>query len=214
DQLSNAAWAALQNPDYLPLKHLVTGYLEAQLLSVEPRLREMLKSPSAKNIPEFLRGTGGRLSRGEAYLQQPYRVYDMPRYFAGGHIFLFRSLVLWGHHLSFHLILTGEFAAKLGPVLITRRRQIPAEWILATHATPWVWDRAAPGWHTFANLSNDEIQLLSTKVPYCKISRFYPLSSVKQLPDLAAKNWQFWQDFFHEAEFDILLPTEDIGNAD
>lgn len=190
--LGKQEWAALEDRSYLPLKHRVTAYIEAQLLETGRRLQADLSSSVPGFLPDVLRQTPGRLSRGEAYLEQAYRVYDFPRFFDKEDFFLFRCLVLWGHHISFHLILSGRFAADWGPGLMKQTAEIAPDWRWATQADPWVWDQDAAGWIDLDHIESHELYRLGQGLPYCKFSRFLPLDNLPGLPQLGTENWAFW----------------------
>lgn len=61
----------------------------------------------AAALPEPVLRRRGKISRGENYRGLPYVILDYPAYFGKEGVFAFRSLLWWGHPLSFTFHLSG-----------------------------------------------------------------------------------------------------------
>lgn len=189
--LSAAEMAALQDRDFLPLKHRVSAKIDAALLHLRDLILPQLR---ASSLPPVLRDTPPKLSRGENYRQYAYRVLDCPRHFAGGDMLAFRSMVLWGHPVGFHLMLAGRYRRQYLPALLAHYSALPPGAWLARQETPWVWEAGAAGLLPLDQLSPAEVAEALDHCDYVKISYFLPLSAYSQLPAQGLAYWQAWQD--------------------
>ncbi len=106
------------NPDQLLLLSDTSFFIQKKL--VTERIIEMfgqLESEFATVIekyasvlPEPVLRRRGKISRGENYRGLPYVILDYPAYFGKEGVFAFRSLLWWGHPLSFTFHLSGCYS--------------------------------------------------------------------------------------------------------
>ncbi|GAB4403112.1 MAG: hypothetical protein OHK0039_01840 [Bacteroidia bacterium] len=197
DHLSAAELAALQDRDFLPMKHRIGEKLDRLLLDLRDEIGMTLASATDK-LPAVVRTTPGKLARGENYKHYAYRLLDMPRVFAGEDMLAFRSLVLWGHEVGFHLMLAGSYLQRYGSALMAQRQAFaPGAW-LAAHETPWVWERTVPGYLSLDQVSAETVSTICAQHSYLKISYFLPLDMLHETPRTGRAIWAQWQQLLEQ----------------
>ncbi|MEM8896451.1 MAG: hypothetical protein AAGC85_00035 [Bacteroidota bacterium] len=176
----------------MPLKQRISQKLEDMLSELHTQLN--INSLDSKyDLPESIFTQGPKISKGENYQTYSYRVLDFPRHIQQGDIFLFRSLALWGHHFSFHLILSGSYLEKYGKKLYTFSKSYPAGFYWVTDETPWDWIYQPQTYTPLNKMGKDEIEKAVHEQSFVKVTCFLPLESYKKMQKTGLQSWQFWQ---------------------
>jgi hypothetical protein len=131
----------IADTDFFPAKAAITDKVKA-LLS---HLREELKQELAVTrlaAPDGLDTTHGQLVKGEHLLDFPYQYLDFPKYFSLDEMFTFRTLVWWGHHIVFALMLNGRDLDRYKEQFLRVYDQLADQELhLLMTETPWEWRR-------------------------------------------------------------------------
>lgn len=181
--LSKEEFALLADPEVLKRKHRVQLKIEQLLLQSGQNLQQAISTGWQASKPP-------KLSRGENYQQQAYRVMDFPRMQEGESFFLFRSLVLWGHPIGFHLIVSGHFMERLAPAFLQHHQALPSHWYYGQQEQPWIWEAEAPGLTSCATTETSVLRIAVQKRAFLKISSFLPLQQYQALPAMSLTRWQ------------------------
>lgn len=192
-QLNPAEWELINDRDILPRKHQITAKMESLLLNLGDFLFHLHQEEShMSSLPP-------KLSKGENYHQQAYRVMDFPRMVDGKSFLFYRAVILWGHPIGLHLIGSGHFQRSLTHDLLQSVSSLSPNWQLATQETPWTWEAEAEGWKSLCKFEQETLQAELEGRSFFKISYFLPLV---QYLDLLEKG----QDLYKELRqvFSIL----------
>lgn len=181
-QLNTRELALLQDAKVLPLKHSVQQKLEQKLIQTGNTLKALKLSLEWES-------KAPKLSRGENYAQQAYRVMDFPRIQEEGGFLFYRTLVLWGHPIGAHLIVSGHFMERLVPRLLNNYQQLAPHWLLAAQDSPWIWESEAEGLLVCSTLSEENLNLEIEKRKFFKLSSFLPLDQYDRLADFSRDRW-------------------------
>ncbi len=127
--------------------------------------------------PEALNPDDSQLVKGEHLEDFPYQYLDYPRCFSREIKFTFRSLIWWGHHMVFALILEGGHLRRYKDNLITRFPSVADRHICVclSHSL-WEW-KHGPGYTL--ELTHDrrsEAAAVLSHRPCFKLARFVPLT--------------------------------------
>ena len=182
----------LQDRRFMPLKFSASQKIEMLLASLRSELVHALANP-ASPAPEALRKSGGKISRGENYHTYAYRVLDCPGIFQKEDIFAFRTLVLWGHHIGFHLLMTGDFKARYQARVLERRAQLDGDFFLSREEIPWQWFRNETEQLPLKSLSDTAMAEMFAARKFLKISTYLPLDRYAEIPTQGAAIWQAWE---------------------
>ena len=101
-----------------------------------------IESILVQNLPESVKAqlVVPKISKGEQYLQMPYRILDCPRIFKGNDIFAVRTMFLWGNYFSVTLHLSGVFLNTFRSKLIAAQQKLPATFYICIHNDQWQHD--------------------------------------------------------------------------
>jgi hypothetical protein len=152
------------------LEELHAG-LKADLAGVE------LLAPAGFEADRF------QFVKGEHLEHFPYQYLDFPKHFAGPDKFTFRSLVWWGHHVVFALILEGQGLLTYKQHLLNRYPAIAGRQLcLCLSPSPWEWKRGEGYTLALAPDRKPEVSAILSNRPFFKLARFVPMDD----PALAA----------------------------
>lgn len=185
--LSPEEWRVFQDLTFMPLKQQVWEKME-QLLE---DFSQVLSADLSPTLFPFEEKSGkAKISRGENYHSYAYRVLDYPRLHQGKEFLLFRTLILWGHPIGFHLILSENYRRKLGPTLPTRLLQLPQYWQISAQDSPWIWEPRETNLPFMHTLQEQEINRLLRERKFLKISRFLPLERYSEIGPIGRETWR------------------------
>lgn len=191
--LSPEELAVLQDKTFMPLKYSVSKKMEGLLTDLRTTLSQELNQ-SQLPVPETLRKSDGKISRGENYHTYAYRVLDYPSTFDKQDIFSFRTLILWGHHIGFHLLLTGKFKALYQTRLLENREQAPIDSFLSQADIPWHWLPGENRQLSFSGMDEADIQTVFAARKFIKLSVYLPLREYAAIPTRGLEFWQQWAE--------------------
>lgn len=172
----------LQDPSLLPMKARVCEKYEEQLDSLWNQYGEMLIGLKSTSFREIL-GAKGKISKGENYMQQAYRVLDYPSMLTRYDMLLFRTMMLWGDAFSWHFILAGKYLDRFRDRVCLNKYRIPKGGYLSCHDDPWVWHRNDKGWLPLDQMEYDELTEESAKRKFLKFSHFMDLEEYPRLKE-------------------------------
>lgn len=191
--LSPEELAVLQDKTFMPLKYSVSKKMETLLSNLRATLSQELNHTQLA-VPETLRKSDGKISRGENYHTYAYRVLDYPSTFDKQDIFSFRTLILWGHHIGFHLLLTGKFKSLYQTRLLENREQAPIDCFLSQADIPWHWLPGENRHLSFSGMDETDIQTVFAARKFIKISVYLPLGEYAAIPTRGLEFWQQWAE--------------------
>ena len=113
------------------------------------------------------------------------------KYFDGEVKFTYRTLLWWGHHIVFALILEGGRLAQYKKNLMNRYGDVADRGLsLCLGSTPWEWKRGEGYTMELTWERKSELQALLDRRSFVKLARFVPFDDpvVQQgrVPELAA----------------------------
>lgn len=186
-QLNPEEFDVFADRDFMPLKQKVWVKLEGILSILADRELRLLEEYQGL-LDIDLSQPFPKTSRGENYKSYSYRVLDFPRLLEKEDIFLFRCMVLWGHPIGFHLILSGKYQRAYAEKLLSARKHLPFPAYYAAQESPWIWESDAEG--LLALSSNSHID--HTLRDFCKLSSFIPLGDYRKIPDKGEDIFRTW----------------------
>jgi len=177
-QLSPKEFGIFSDDQFMPMKQKVWGKLEGILALLADKEMNLLRACSKKLIIPSSQ-PGPKISKGENYNSYSYRVLDYPRLLDINDMFLFRAMVLWGHPIGFHLILSGKYQEAYAEQLLLGLHTLPFEVQYAQQDTPWIWEDTAEGW---LDMTEDEWINPSDRA-FFKLSCFMPIGNYRKIPE-------------------------------
>lgn len=190
--LSPSELSVFMDKSYMPLKFIVLSKMETLLNELRQQIIDEIK-PVAQTFPPDFDVKTGKISRGENYKTYPYRVLDMPSAFKKKNIFTYRTVVLWGHHISFHLIVAGKYKEMLQDRLFAVAPAMPEALCLSKQASPWEWEFNPEEFIQARALQEDHVQEAVRQSDFIKITFILPLNRYQELAHVGLQVWKFWQ---------------------
>jgi len=191
DPLDPVELAVLKDREFMPVKLRVARKLEAKLKQVGQALQSEVET-HGRHLPEAARATPPKLSRGENYQSYAYRVMDYPRVFDKKDMLAFRSMVLWGHPVGFHLMLAGAYRDQYQEPLAQAIAHLPEGYLLSAQATPWRWEPSHDLLPAHQLTTETVAEVLSQRA-FIKVSYFLPLSEIEAMEKTALQVWRRFQ---------------------
>lgn len=183
----------LQDAGILPLKRRICDKMESWLSDLGTALETLVDNKNEGIFTEVW-ASSPRITRGDNYRGQAYRVLDYPRFIQGEDLFLFRTVLLWGHPIGVHLILAGKFKdicqGKWGGNL----PRLFEGSFLSVQETPWIWESDAPGLVSMEDLTEEGCLQLLVERSFLKVSHFMPLEDYADLVSRVCGIWSSWQN--------------------
>lgn len=98
------------DPQWILTKNLILKKAWSLLEHVQS-IQEIILT-EIKPLPENVKKTNAKISRGENYKGLPYLILDQPRYFKGDDILAIRTMFWWGNFFSVTLHVGGNMKVK------------------------------------------------------------------------------------------------------
>ncbi|MHA7101568.1 hypothetical protein [Roseivirga pacifica] len=127
-------------------------------------------------LPVSTHKAAAKATKGNLHYGYPFQVLDFPAQFEKQHIYTFRTVVWYGHHFSFNLILSGTFLKNHRPnwqVLLDK------EFLFSCGENIW----KEPLKDTeYIEITHNNHTLLTEKTSMCKEIRVSKRFNLNQLP--------------------------------
>jgi len=141
--------------------------------------------------PEGFNQKACQFVKGEHLEDCPYQYLDFFKHFDGEVKFTYRTLLWWGHHIVFALILEGGRLAQYKKNLMNRYGAVADQGLsLCLGSTPWEWKRGEGYTMELTWERKGELQALLDRRSCVKLARFVPFDDpiVQQgrVPELGA----------------------------
>lgn len=165
--------------------------------------------PYRAHLPAQLDTERGAMHQGEFYQDTyPYQLLDYPKYIrqaarGGGRapirtspegrlqLLLWRSICLWGHGWSCHLMLAGVVAEPLRQRLAERihaLKKLPV--LLDGCEDPWDWSPEPGSLPSLASLDEGELKRALLEAPVLKLSAYWPMAQQAAFMHDSLQLWQ------------------------
>ena len=128
-------------------------------------------------VPEGFDPATSQFVKGEHLEDFPYQYLDYPRFFTRDVKFSFRSLVWWGHHMVFALIVEGGHLRRYKENLINRFPSVADREIhLCLSHSLWEWKHGSGYTLEITKGRSSEVAAVLAHRPFFKLARFVPFS--------------------------------------
>ncbi|MEZ4827331.1 MAG: hypothetical protein R3C61_13790 [Bacteroidia bacterium] len=194
NQLTPQELEIFRDLDFMPLKARVWKKMESILGQLQPEIKTHLTSQPA--LPEVIRQSVGKISRGENYQSYPYRVLDYPNVFEGDNFLLFRTVILWGRPVGFHLILSGNWKHQLENTLLNGAPTLPAGFLLSAQSNPWIWEPQPDMQHEVSTAPADLLKKTLRDRAFLKLSVYLPVEAYTDIPRVGLQTWKTLESLF------------------
>lgn len=165
----------LADKDFFRKKAAISVKIKYLLEQFHHRLEsEIVSQPFL--APEGFDPKASQFVKGEHLEDFPYQYVDFPRFYTREEKFAFRSLVWWGHHMVFALIVEGPLVKQYRRNLFNRFSEV-ADRDLHLCLSPSLWEwKAGPGYTLgITHTRRSEIAAALDHRTFFKIARYIPM---------------------------------------
>jgi len=176
----------LQDQSFLLAKKKIDQKVSGLLLASQQALADRI-TQHAPPLTSGLSLQPRKISKGENYADMPYWVSDFPADMKGKDLWTYRTVVWWGHSISFNLILAGKFkeAVKLEMEGLMANGNY-----FAMSDSPWRLEFADENLRACSDLSANEMQTHFDKNSFVKVSRQENLENINNLVHLSVLSFE------------------------
>ena len=174
--LTSQEISLLSDTDFFSAKALISPKIRHLLERIHESFQHELKAHQLLT-PEDFDPDVCQFVKGEHLEHFPYQYLDYPRFFTKDVKFSFRSLVWWGHHMVFALILEGGHLQRYKENLINRFPSVADRDIcLCLSPSLWEW-KQGPGYtlELTRGRYSEAAAVLSNR-SFFKLARFVPFT--------------------------------------
>ena len=133
--------ALLADAQFFRKKAAITAKIRTMLEATHGALQNELEDLTLIVPPDFDPKLH-QLVKGEHLEDFPYQYLDCPKHFFGANKFTFRTLVWWGHHVTYALLLEGAEMGRYKRQLLGRFHQLAGKDLeLSLAPSLWEWKR-------------------------------------------------------------------------
>ncbi len=164
----------LGDQTFFRAKAQIMKKMKAILESVYGGLRQELAGVKLL-APEGFNPAAHQFVKGEHLEDFPYQYLDFFKHFDGEVKFTYRTLLWWGHHIVFALVLEGGRLAQYKKNLMNRYREVADQGLsLCLGGTPWEWKRGEGYTMELTWERKNELMALLDRRSFVKLARFVP----------------------------------------
>lgn len=148
------------------------------------------------NLPNTIKNSNGKISKGENYLQLPWAMLDSPNYFKGENVFAVRTFFWWGNFISINFLVMGCFVEEIKNKLILNKGSY-GDWSLCLHKSPWQHHFEENNFMPVDNFNNQRIEELS----FIKLAKKIPLQEWDNIEYFLKENFEQLTKLFATINF-------------
>jgi hypothetical protein len=168
-RLSEEEAALIIRADWILTKNRIQEKVKQLLALLVPFQQTLLQK---SNLPDAIKNSSPKISRGENYQGLPYMVLDHPRVFEKENIFAIRTLFWWGNFFSVTLHLSGNYKEQYElPLSSSYQWLIDNNYYICIHTDQWLHDFDSTNYVKVSSMSNDEFADLIKEKSFIKLSQ-------------------------------------------
>lgn len=184
----------LADRGFFPAKARIMAKLRRMLEEVQVEFRAELCGADLL-APEGFDPARVQFVKGEHLEDFPYQYLDCPKHFAGDDMLTFRTLLWWGHHAVFALILAGARLPQYKRNLINRYQQVAGHDLhISLAPTPWEWKQGEGYTLPLTPERKPEVSAVLAGRRFLKLARYLVLDSAEvregRLPAIARETFK------------------------
>jgi len=184
------------NKEWILTKHIIIEKVYQLFGALALSMQEHI-AQHAVLLPEEIRESNPKISKGENYRQLPYVMLDYPRHFTKRCTVAIRTLFWWGNFFSINLHLSGTVKEKMEPALNKNFGLLKQNgYWLCIHTDPWQHHFEEDNYVSLENYSAADFAAVLHRETFIKIAKRVSLVQWDTAPEFLA---------FHFKELIALL---------
>ncbi len=136
-------------------------------------------------LPEQVKRSTAKISKGENYLQLPYVMLDHPRCFDARDVFAIRTMFWWGNFFSITLQLSGKYKDMFAEHIHANVEILMQhDFYICINEDQWHHHFEENNYREVKQLSSQELEQLILQGPFIKLAVKFPLQQWSCIDDL------------------------------
>lgn len=175
-QLSAEESTLVQNAHWLLTKNTIIEKVVLLFGQLAPAIQDTLDHLPVP-LPETIRNTAPKISKGEKYQGLPWVILDFPRVFAKKETFAIRTLFWWGHFFSITLHLKGVYKQQYQAALLENMALLKQyDFYICIAGDEWQHHFMEDNYIPLQQLEGSSIEKILLLNDFCKLSAKIPLT--------------------------------------
>jgi hypothetical protein len=188
-KLSDHELQILQDQELMITKNRILTKVEELLQNTRTELNEFIRQNGPWDIHWIDGSLTGKISKGEHYEEMPYRILDFPRFIQDKDFVLYRTMVWWGHTISFTLHANGTIVQKIANHIEKNDDCLGGlNGYICINKDPWQHHFRSDNYVLVSGMDRQEISAMIRSNQFVKLSTRIPL---EQYMDTAKHSVQF-----------------------
>ena len=134
-------------------------------------------------LPDEIRLSKPKISKGENYLGLPYALLDYPKYFDHENIFTIRTLFWWGNFFSITLHLSGSCKERFTEAIVQHVHYLlKDDWCICINEDQWQHHFEPINYLIATAIDREKLIRMLKQRPFIKIAQRFPLGSWNEMP--------------------------------
>ena len=180
--LSGKELSLVTNSDWILTKQSIIQKVFERFEECTQSIRQtILQNP---RLPEELRFSIPKISKGEQYRRLPYVILDYPRFFGKEDMFAIRTMFWWAGFFSITIHVSGMYRSLLNMPELYKQVAEAGNAYICISENPWEHHFEEDNYRLMASLTRQELQLLLTDKVFVKIAFRYPLEKWNEMESL------------------------------
>lgn len=186
--LSKLEKELIQNKEWILTKRSVTNKVYRLFGEMHAIYKEIAEQEVSSFI-DSLKGSGGKISKGENYKELPYVIMDYPALFTKENIFAVRTMFWWGNFFSISLHLSGkkfQLQNDLSKLFFYLKEK---NFYICVNEDEWQHDFESSNYIAVSDLNESSFRKIS-KRNFFKISKRLELNKWNATPQFLQKSFK------------------------
>ena len=171
------------NAEIILTKNAVMKKLQAMMAELQEPQQELIRQ--SLFLPEEVRNTSPKISRGENYLGLPWLVLDQPRFFQLHHSFAIRILFWWGRSFIITLHLSGRYKQEFEERIFEKfEAWAAAGYHFCIHEDQWVHHLGEDNYLALEHADRKELSAMNATRTFLKLAKKIELGQINERIEL------------------------------
>jgi hypothetical protein len=172
-RLSEEEAALIMRADWILTKNRIQQKVKQLLEQLLPFQQSIVQQ---SNLPDAIKTSSPKISKGENYQGLPYLVLDYPRVFERDNIFTIRTLFWWGNFFSTTLHFSGTYKKQYQPAVCAAYQWLKSNnYSVCVNTDQWLHNFDSINYTPVNTLQYNEFTKLIEEKSFIKLAQKIPL---------------------------------------
>ena len=181
--LSDEELQLVTSSEWILTKRIILDKVDILLGNLAVKQKAIIKKYKSI-LPIDVVASSAKISKGENYLQLPYRMLDYPRCFTGEHVFAVRTMFWWGNFFSVSLLLSGKYKDLFAEKILAKSVEFSKDLFICVHDNPWQHHFEQTNYIVFYNFEKTQVEDLINQKDFLKIALKFELKQWNNIDSL------------------------------